>query len=117
MVRKPKGCSMPPTNIEAQLKEFDRDFDTSYEDRAGQTRGAFLEAFPLERLKDMTVDEYVIGRRQPTFCDHLEQRTRPWANILGATAFKFGIYYGHTKSDPRQQYRFVKRAGKTPKEA
>jgi hypothetical protein len=108
---------MPPPNLETLLKEFDRVFDTGYEDLANQSRGAFVVAFPLDRLKDIKLEEYVIGRRRPTFCDHLEQRTRPWANILGATAFKFGIYYGHTKTDPTQRYRYVKRAGTTPTEA
>ena len=103
--------------LQIQLTTFDNTFDRSYEDRANQTRGSFLNAFPLDALGHMTLDQYVIGRRQPTFCDYLEQRTRPWANILGATAFKFGIYYGVTKSDRRPRYRFVKRAGSSPKEA
>ncbi|MGB9366702.1 MAG: hypothetical protein WCE79_11905 [Xanthobacteraceae bacterium] len=108
---------MLPTELQAGLADFDSAFETSYEDRANQTRGAFLNAFPLDALSRMTLDEYVIGKRQPTFCDYLEHRTKPWANTLGSTAFKFGIYYGVTKNNRTPRYRFVKRAGTSPKEA
>lgn len=80
-----------------------------YEDQAAQQRGAFLRAFPLSSLPEMTVDHYVIGKGTPTFCAYVEPLTKLWANILGATAFKFGIYHGKTKSDPTHRYRFVER--------
>jgi hypothetical protein len=35
-----------------------RDFDTSFEAAAAQQRGAFLKAFPLSRLKKLTIDDY-----------------------------------------------------------
>ena len=63
---------MLPTKLQAGLADFDSAFETSYEDRANQTRGSFLNAFPLDALSRMTLDEYVIGRRQPTFYDYLE---------------------------------------------
>ena len=86
-----------PLNLQA-LSAFDAEFDTSYEDAAAQQRGAFLRAFPLSSLNAITIDQYVIGKRQPTFCTFVEPLTSLWANILGATSFKFGIYYGRTRS-------------------
>lgn len=95
-----------PLNLQA-LRAFDAEFDTSYEDAAAQQRGAFLKAFPLSSLNGITLDQYVIGKRQPTFCAFVEPLTGLWANILGATSFKFGIYYGRTKQDAAVRYRFV----------
>jgi len=101
----------------AELNAFDAAYDTSREDLALQTRGAFLRAFPQNRLRDLTIDTYGIGLRSPTFCDYVEVKTRSWAIIQGATAFKFGIYFGRTKSDPKQTYRFTDKFGTNKEEA
>ena len=93
------------------LKRFDSVFDTSYEDAAFESRGAFLQAFPRRNLDNLNVDEYVIGLHSPTFCTHVEAKTRLWGVIQGATAFKFGIYFGKTKSDTERKYRFSQKFG------
>lgn len=103
--------------VSAQLQAFDHTYDVTHEDIAAQTRGEFLKAFPLGSLPKITLDEYVIGHQQPTFCAHVEAKTRPWANIQGATAEKFGIYFGKTKSDPNRIYRFTRRFGATKEDA
>ena len=94
---------------DAKLKDFSQRFDSSFEDVAAQCRGAFLRAFPMSRLKDLTLDEYVIGKGTPSFCTYVEAKTKPWANILGATAIKFGIYFGKAKPDTTMKWRFQKR--------
>jgi hypothetical protein len=96
-------------SYDAQLWEFNRRFDSSYEDVAAQCRGAFLLAFPVKGLRKLTLDDYVIGKGTPSFCTYVEAKTKPWANILVATAMKFGIYFGKTKSDQTMRYRFLKR--------
>lgn len=105
-------ATRPHFNI-ASLRAFDASYETTREDRAFQSRGDFLRAFPRNRLEGLDVNDYVIGRRQPTFCDYVEAKTRSWAAIQGATSFKFGIYYGRTKSDPRRRYRFASKFGDT----
>jgi hypothetical protein len=92
----------------AALRAFEASYDTSNEDAALQSRGEFLKAFPVQRLPNLTIDDYVIGFGTPTFCASVEVRTKAWAVIQGATAMKFGIYFGRTKSDPRDTYRFAK---------
>ncbi len=99
------------------IKAFDRTYDATHEDTAAQVRGEFLRAFPLDSLQKIKLDDYVIGHQKPTFCAHVEAKTRPWANIQGATADKFGIYFGKTKSDPKRIYRFTRRFGETRDEA
>jgi len=46
-----------------------------------------------------------------------ESGTKAWANIQGSTSFKFGVYFGRTRSDPIRKYRFSERYGQNPKKA
>lgn len=52
----------------------------------------FLERFPLEKLKDMTLEEYTNLNRSDSFCYWLEIKTRILGSISGNSSFKFGIY-------------------------
>jgi Domain of unknown function (DUF3883) len=88
------------------LRAFDTTYDITLSDIASQTRGDFLKAFPKEHLNRLSLEKYVIGHQTPTFCAYVEAKTRAWANIQGATAIKFGIYFGRTKSDPKKFYRY-----------
>lgn len=103
--------------LNAELRAFSETFDTIYEDKAVSYRGKFLSLYPLKSLKDITLDEYVIGKGTASFCAYVEAKTKEWANIQGATANKFGIYFGKTKSDSTIKYRFTKKFGKNQKEA
>lgn len=105
------------SNLDAQLHAFAKNFDTTNEDKAVSTRGQFLRSYPLSQLKNITLDEYVIGKGTASFCAFVEAKTKTWANMQGATANKFGIYFGKIKSDPTMQYRFTQKFGKTKKEA
>lgn len=95
----------------ALLKDFEKNYDPDREAKAEQSRGEFLEAFPIVRLNRLKLNDYVIGLKRPTFCDRVEVRTRPWAVIQGSTAIKFGIYFGATKSDATKEYRFASKFG------
>jgi hypothetical protein len=98
MISERKEFLMPKTLLnEPELCAFAINFDTAYEDAAVCSRGEFLQAYPLARLKDITLDEYVIGKGTASFCAWVEPKTKEWAIIQGATASKFGIYYGKIK--------------------
>lgn len=99
------------------LKAFDLGYDTGHQSGAEQVRGAFLNAFPLDKLKQLRLQQYVIGTQRPTFCSFVEAKTRAWANIQGATALKFGIYYGRTKKDSQMRYRYQSRLGPNEQQA
>lgn len=105
------------SHLNAELLSFSQNFDTTYEDKAVSTRGQFLGSYPISRLKDLTLDEYVIGKGTASFCACVEAKTKAWANMQGATANKFGIYFGKTKTDLTMQYRFTQKFGKTREEA
>jgi hypothetical protein len=99
------------------LAKFEAEYDTSHEDSALQTRGLFIRKFQLHSLDKLTLDKYVVGHHDPSFCNLVESGTKAWANIQGATSFKFGIYFGRTKSDPIRKYRFTEKFGTTEKDA
>jgi len=99
-------------------KKFEKTFDPSYENKALHARGTFISRFSINKLKEMKVDDYVVGKGKDSFCAFLETKTRAWAYIEGATAYKFGIYYGVTKSQPtNEKYRFTLKFGTTEKVA
>lgn len=99
----------------AELRAYEQRFDTSYEDKAVTSRGQFLRAYPLTRLKTLTVDDYVIGKGTASFCSFVEAKTKRWASIQGSPAYKFGIYFGRTKSDPTKKYRSTLKFGQSAK--
>lgn len=61
----------------------------------------FLEEWPLSRLENMSVDEYVSGkgRESQSLCYELEhgKYKHLFLSIGGGTAAKFGLYYSKTK--------------------
>jgi hypothetical protein len=80
-------------------------------------RGVFIKRFPLGSLQNLTLDGYVVGYHDPSFCNLAESETKVWANIQDAASFKFGIYFGRTKSDPTRKYRFTEKSSSTQEEA
>jgi 5-methylcytosine-specific restriction endonuclease McrBC GTP-binding regulatory subunit McrB len=71
---------------------------------AKQQQREFLEAWPLEKLKEMTLEEYTNLNRDNSFCYWLEKRTEKTGSIWGGSAYKFGIYRKRntTKEDKRE---------------
>ncbi len=75
-------------------------------------RRKFVKDFPIERIKDLTMDEYVVGlKRHDTFCYRLENELKGLGNMTGSPAIKFGVYYGKYGEDSNKEYRFNKRYG------
>lgn len=99
-------------------KKFALIYDNRLEDNADAQRGEFLERFPLESLPNLKLNDYVIGSKaKGTFCYWAEPGTDMWARIMGASATKFGIYFGKTNKDPTKRYRYTKKfAGDLPLE-
>lgn len=51
----------------------------------------FNEQFPLENLKDITLDQYT-NLDKTSFCYWLEAKTEALGSIWGGSSYKFGIY-------------------------
>lgn len=80
-----------------------------------ELRRQFVGYFTFDRISKMKIGDYVLGLDQKqdihNFCYALEQMLKGLGRIFGGTSFKFGIYYGKTKSDPTRRYRFTSRFG------
>jgi 5-methylcytosine-specific restriction enzyme B len=77
------------------LKKYSIEFDQKYalSDKSNSEKVAFLERFPIDKLKDLSLEEYVLGNPEKNgFCYHLEQKTASVANIWGGSSKKFAIW-------------------------
>lgn len=52
----------------------------------------FLSYWSLDKVKNMTLEEYTNLNRSDSFCYWLEKRTETLGSIWGGSAYKFGIY-------------------------
>lgn len=95
------------------LKRIDRVIEGR--DNLHKIRSEFIKYFKYNDIRTMHVDEYVLGKTVPkdsyNFCYTLERELDGLGRIIDANAFKFGVYYGKTKSDPQIEYRFAKKFG------
>ncbi|MAY84194.1 MAG: hypothetical protein CMP59_08685 [Flavobacteriales bacterium] len=82
----------------------------------------FRKFYTIKALESMPFEHYALGHYEPAdgsplFCYTIEHKLKELGKITGSTSFKFGVYYGQTKSDPVNRNRFVKRFGSNFKEA
>lgn len=61
---------------------------------------SFLIEFPLERLKNLAVEEYTNLNKSVSFCYWVETKLRKLGSIQGSTSYKFGIY--EFNKEPRE---------------
>lgn len=61
----------------------------------------FLEEWPLSRLSEMTLDEYIKTGSQDTFTSWVESRLDKLGSIWGGSAFKFGVF-SRDNSEPKE---------------
>ncbi len=87
--------------------------------RVESLRKRFIADYPIMGILTLMLDDYVIGKGADnrSFCYRIEREMDALGRILGATAFKFGVYYGKTKSDASERYRFASHWGSSLKEA
>ena len=60
-----------------------------------QLREEFVKSFPIDKLTEMTLDQYAAGKHDreigSTFCHWIEFRTKKLGSISGGSSAKFGI--------------------------
>jgi len=80
---------------------------------AEKLRKQFVTDYPFSKINRMTLDQYVIGKGSSnhSFCYRLERELDSLGRILGATASKFGVYYGKSGNDSTRKYRFAQHWG------
>ncbi|MGI5079495.1 AAA family ATPase [Treponema denticola] len=63
---------------------IEREKDKIYEE--------FNNEFPLERVRNLTLEEYTNTERSNSFCYWVEKKTEKLGSIWGGSAYKFGIF-------------------------
>lgn len=107
---------------EAQV-HFESQIDTvlKAKDTLYKLRDSFVNYYTYARIDSMPMEHFALGNDQPkkgyNFCYTIERKLDGLGRIIGATAFKFGVYYGRTKSDGTYKYRFTKKFGNNLVEA
>jgi hypothetical protein len=101
-----------------ELREYQLEFEKNRNNfrnefkSIDEMRKKFVKDFPINRIKSLSPDEYVIGKKLPSFCHRIENELNAWGNIHGAPAIKFGVYYGNRSSiDSKKDYRYANRFG------
>jgi 5-methylcytosine-specific restriction protein B len=84
----------------------------------------FLQRWPVEKLKSMTLEEYTNLGNNDYFCYWLERKARELGGIGGGASFKFGIFRrsSENKENERgrnysEKYGWYDKYGKTEEEA
>jgi 5-methylcytosine-specific restriction protein B len=86
---------------------------------------SFLARWPLEKLGEITLQEYSQAGDSDSFTYWLEATTEKLGSIWGGSAFKFGVYSRKDKSDKQDgsgksyttEYGWYRKYGTTPEEA
>lgn len=79
----------------------------------------FQNQFPIERLKNLSIEEYTNLNREDSFCYWLETKTESLGSIWGGSAYKFGIYKASGEIKPSNKtlddgvYAWYKKYGDT----
>nr|WP_318659981.1 hypothetical protein [uncultured Treponema sp.] len=83
----------------------------------------FQKQFPIEKLKNLSIEEYTNLNRDDSFCYWLETKTEDLGSIWGGSAYKFGIYKASGEIKPSNKtmddgvYAWYKKYGNTRDEA
>ena len=51
----------------------------------------FLKVFPMESLKDMTLEQYTDLKKDNSFCYWIEAKTSELGSIWGGSSYKFAV--------------------------
>lgn len=106
---------------QAEFEDIRKEFEKELI-KLEEKRQKFLKLFPKEKLSELQLEDYALQKGEVesknSFCYWLENELESLGNIHGATARKFGIYFGVSKSEPdKYKWRITSRFGETKEEA
>ena len=86
---------------QASLQIWSKKHAKTIPDHLQQLREDFVQHFPIESLKDITLEQYAVGKSD-SFCYWLEFKTKELGDIRGGSAAKFGVWW--SKSEDRWRW-------------
>lgn len=92
-------------NFEKVRLNFKSEFD-----QINRLRIKFVKDYSINKISNFELEEYIIGKRNPTFCHRIENELNSWGDIHNSRAIKFGVYFGRRGSEERK-YQFAKKFG------
>lgn len=107
------------SEIKTLIETFDLGKAVEKEESQERSRKDFVEDYPIERIKELTLDEYVCGKKKAgdknfqTFCYRLEFKLNELGSMKGGSSSKFGIFL----SDKTGQHEFSGKYGTNENEA
>jgi len=76
--------------IKGLLEEYDQKYYTEKIDEAKKTFDDFISKFPREKLSEMSLEDYALGKTKTgSFCWWLEYNSRILGSIKGGSAFQW----------------------------
>lgn len=97
-------------NVSNNKGYYKFELQLDHNDELYKLKNQFLQEWPIERLKQMKLEEYTNLDKETSFCYWLEARTTSLGSIWGGSAYKFGIYKRKDKS-PQKIANHVKSDG------
>lgn len=91
-------------NWQTSLQNWLQEHSKTTPDHLQLLREEFVLHFPLQYLKDITLDRYAVGKPD-SFCYWLEFKTKELGSISGGSAAKFGVWW--SKSEVRWRWNSV----------
>jgi len=107
---------MTPEAIQKAIQEFDYSSREKKIAHLLPLREQFVGYFNRDFIRQMKVDDYAIGKGVKdwhVFCYGIEHTFHDLGSIVGATSYKFGIFY----SPGERKYKWVARFGETKTKA
>lgn len=101
------------------IEKFDiqRQRDATHFKNLEVLQQSFVNDFPIEKIKNLLIDEYIVGKGSNTsFCNRLERKLEVIGRMRGSTSSKFVVYYGVNGKDTESKYRFTAKLGKVSSE-
>jgi 5-methylcytosine-specific restriction enzyme B len=90
--------SIQAPNWQTELQTWLQQHPKTIPNHLRQLREEFVLRFPIETLKNMTLEQYAVGKPD-SFCYWLEFKTRELGSIGGGSSAKFGVWW--SKSEGR----------------
>lgn len=89
----------------AEIFDKQNDIDKIVAEAESQ-REEFIKRFPIDKIKTMTKDEYVIGNHSSdTFCYYLDHKLGRYGELKGQSGSnKFGVYFSKKDYQPTKKF-------------
>lgn len=95
-----------------EIENFQKSFS-----ECEKLRKRFIKKFPEEKILNLTLEEYIIGKGSTnSFCYWLETTLISLGKIKGGSTAgnKFGVYFGKLGDDSNKKYRSIGKWGSNP---